>query len=131
MFVLSPLMGLTDNETETVLGVLNLSAIPGALSAGYISSNFGRTKSISAAALLFLLGGIVLICANGYSTLMCGRVITGFGVGVGLSIDPLYIAEISPKESRGALVTMSESGSRVRALFLTLSITSGVLNLEL
>ena len=30
------------------------------------------------------------------------------GVGIGISVDPLYISEISPKECRGALVTFSE-----------------------
>jgi MFS family permease len=34
--------------------------------------------------------------------------VQGFGIGAGLAIDPLYIAEVSPSMFRGKLVSMSE-----------------------
>ena len=45
--------------------------------------------------------------AGGMTLLMIGRCITGIGVGCGLSIDPLYISEISPPQHRGKMVTFS------------------------
>lgn len=39
---------------------------------------------------------------------MVGRVFVGIGVGLGLSIDPLYISEVSPPSHRGHLVSFSE-----------------------
>jgi MFS family permease len=48
-----------------------------------------------------------MTCANGYGLLMAGRVFVGLGVGFGLAIDPLYIAEVSPAAHRGELVTWS------------------------
>lgn len=46
--------------------------------------------------------------APGYTILMIGRLFVGLGVGFGLAIDPLYIAEVSPAAHRGELVTRSE-----------------------
>jgi MFS family permease len=40
----------------------------------------------------------------------------GFGIGVGLAIDPLYIAEVSPSVFRGKLVSMSEIAINVGIL---------------
>lgn len=39
---------------------------------------------------------------------MLGRMLVGLGVGTGLAIDPLYIAEVTPARHRGELVTWSE-----------------------
>lgn len=39
---------------------------------------------------------------------MFGRAFVGLGVGLGLSIDPLYISEVSPPSHRGHLVSFSE-----------------------
>lgn len=46
--------------------------------------------------------------AESYEVLLSGRIITGFGVGTGLAIAPLYMAELSPKRIRGALVSLNE-----------------------
>jgi sugar porter (SP) family MFS transporter len=46
--------------------------------------------------------------SKSYALLLFGRFFVGVGVGIGLAIDPLYIAEISPAKHRGQLVTWSE-----------------------
>ena len=48
---------------------------------------------------------------------MVGRVFVGIGVGSGLAIDPVYIAEISPAAHRGRLVTWSEIALNVGIVF--------------
>jgi len=57
---------------------------------------------------LFIIGLSVQVFAFNYLALIIGRLLVGVGVGVGLSIDPVYIAEVCPAETRGANVTMSE-----------------------
>ena len=59
-------------------------------------------------ALLFLFGNIVQHRARHYAAFVLGRVLVGFGEGTALMCDPLYVTEISPKETRGLLVTVSE-----------------------
>ena len=44
-----------------------------------------------------------------YASLLVGILFVGLGVGIGLAIDPLYIAEISPPGGRGFFVTYSEA----------------------
>ncbi|KAH8055931.1 hypothetical protein JL722_7750 [Aureococcus anophagefferens] len=44
----------------------------------------------------------------GYYMLMVGVCVVGVAVGFGLSVDPIYIAEISPQGDRGYFVTWSE-----------------------
>ena len=44
------------------------------------------------------------------------RFVTGLGVGLGLAIDPVYIAEVSPPKHRGRLVTWSETATNVGIL---------------
>ena len=55
-----------------------------------------------------------------YNLLIVGRVITGIGVGFGLSLPPLYIAEVAPHRERGGLVSFGE-------LFINLGILLGFL----
>ena len=108
VFIVKDLWSLNDGEVGLVMGSLQLCAIPGTFVAGYLSDKYGRTKSMCAAAVLFCMGGFILVFSTGKAGLVLGRIITGFGVGIGVSVDPLYISEISPKECRGALVTFSE-----------------------
>lgn len=54
--------------------------------------------------------------AGSYEVLIVGRVITGIGVGTGLTIAPLYMAELSPKRMRGALVSLTEVSINVGVL---------------
>jgi MFS family permease len=46
--------------------------------------------------------------ASGFCVLLLGRLVTGFGIGITSLIVPLYIAEISPPNIRGALITIGQ-----------------------
>ena len=66
-----------------------------------ISDRFGRTRTLAVGSGLFFAGSLLLASASTFSALLAGRMMLGIGVGAGLSIDPLYISEISPPEHRG------------------------------
>ena len=57
-----------------------------------------------------------MTCARTFEALLAFRVVTGLGVGVGLSVDPVYIAEVAPKECRGELVAWAEISINVGIL---------------
>jgi len=116
MFIAQEVFTLSNLETEIILASLNLAAIPGAILARPVSDNLGRTKTLGLASSLFLLGSIIMSLSNSFWLLLFGRIITGVGVGTGLSIDPLYIAEISPAKYRGFLVSWSEGGINIGIL---------------
>jgi MFS family permease len=99
---------LTDIQLEFFLGSINFWSMFGALLAQHVTDTYGRRKTFIIAALSFILGVAIMSPAQSFQTLMIGRSFVGMGVGVGLAIDPMYIAEVSPASRRGELVCWSE-----------------------
>ena len=97
--------GLNSCHVEVLLASLNGVAIFGALNAGWVSDRYGRTKTLAVASIIFLIGNLMMAFGMNYFMILMGRIITGTGVGFGLSIDPVYISELSPKRWRGFLTT--------------------------
>lgn len=108
---------LSDVQLEAFFGSLNLFAMVGALSSHTVNDKFGRRWSFRVAAMIFILGTILQSTAYNYVMLMFGRAFVGLGVGFGLAVDPLYIAEISPPEYRGRLVNWSEFAINLGIVF--------------
>ncbi|CAJ1911388.1 unnamed protein product [Cylindrotheca closterium] len=105
--------GLSSSERELFIGSLNLWSIFGSSMAHWICDTYGRRSSFIVAALFFIVGVIIMGLSNSYAILMIGRFLVGLGVGFGLAIDPIYIAEVTPAQYRGELVTWSEIGINV------------------
>ena len=101
-------LNLSKGQLEIFMGSLNLFAAVGAILSSTICDRYGRKGAFLVAAVGFIIGVIIQSLANSYTVLMVGRVFVGLGVGFGLAIDPIYIAEVSPAEHRGRLVTWSE-----------------------
>jgi len=85
-----------------------IGCIPGALFAGYLSDRFGRRRSLSLAAVLFLLSALGTGFSGNFSTFMLYRILGGLGVGMASVVSPIYIAEISPRHLRGKLVALNQ-----------------------
>jgi MFS family permease len=109
-------LGLSNTQLEIFNGSLNFFAALGAIAASAISDRYGRRRGFIVAAIGFIIGVLLMAFAQTYSFLMFGRVFVGLGVGFGLAIDPIYIAEISPAKHRGRLVTWSEIATNVGIL---------------
>lgn len=108
---------LSATQRELFVGSLNLWSIFGSFFAHWICDKYGRRRSFIAAAIAFIVGVVLTGVSNSYVLLMVGRFVVGLGVGFGLAIDPLYIAEVSPAAHRGELVTWSEIGINVGVVF--------------
>lgn len=87
---------------------LILGAMTGNLSAGPLSSRFGRKKILIFTALLFVLSALGSALATNYTMLIIARILGGIGVGAAILIAPVYIAEIAPAEKRGQLVSLNQ-----------------------
>lgn len=107
---------LSDAQIEILIGVLNFSAIGGAALAHVIIDKYGRRKTFMLTCVVFIVGVTCMAVAQDYYMLLAFRVLTGVGMGVGFSVDPVYIAEVSPKQYRGELVTWSEIATNVGIL---------------
>jgi sugar porter (SP) family MFS transporter len=81
--------------------------------------NLGRRMELRFAAALYLLGTSLNVASGqtalqyagtaGWATLFLGRIIFGLGVGFVMHAAPIYMAEMSPKTIRGAIVSAKET----------------------
>lgn len=107
---------LTDAGVGWAVGCVNLGAALGALAAGRLSDRFGRKKLLLFCAALFALTGPGTGWAGQFEWFIIFRLLSGIAVGIASLACPVYIAEISPTEFRGRMVS-----------FYQLAIVSGLL----
>ncbi|KAF8647905.1 hypothetical protein AX16_006437 [Volvariella volvacea WC 439] len=98
-------------EVGTMVAVLEIGAFITSVAAGQIGDNMGRKGTITWGAVIFTVGGVVQTFTTGFWSMIVGRVISGFGVGLLSTIVPIYQSEISPPEHRGALACMEFTGN--------------------
>jgi sugar porter (SP) family MFS transporter len=101
-------LGLSGVQLELCVGVINIAAAVGGVATGAIADAKGRRWTITLSNVLFLVGSLLLTLAQGFITLMVGRVCMGLGVGIALVAAPIFTAEVSPAHLRGRLVAMSD-----------------------
>lgn len=122
-FFIDPL-GLPLDQANAMEGFIVSSAligcVIGASIAGYISQKLGRKPSLILAAMLFFLSAIgsawpeIFLGMPGsggaeYAHLFVFyRILGGIGVGIASMVSPMYIAEVSPHKSRGAMVSWNQ-----------------------
>jgi len=93
------------NWQETIVSMAIAGAIVGAAAGGWINDAYGRKKATLIADVIFILGAIAMAAAADPTVLILGRFLVGLGVGVASVTAPVYIAEASPSEIRGSLVS--------------------------
>ena len=80
----------------------------GCLFAGMLSDRYGRKKILIFAAILYLVSAVGSALAVDLNTFVILRIIGGIGVGFASLVSPLYIAEISPADIRGRMVSYNQ-----------------------
>ncbi|WP_055695238.1 sugar porter family MFS transporter [Streptomyces prasinopilosus] len=100
--------GLNSFEQSSVVSVLLLGAVAGALVSGRIADRHGRRPLLAGLGVLFFLGIVVAALANGYWMLMLGRVILGLAVGGVSATVPTYLGEMAPAQIRGRVLSLNQ-----------------------
>ncbi len=100
--------GLNAAETGFAASSALLGCILGAATAGMLSDRFGRKRALILSALLFTVSAIWSAIPDNLIEFNIARIIGGIGVGMASMLSPLYIAEISPPEIRGRLVSYNQ-----------------------
>uniref|UniRef100_A0A1J3H802 Putative polyol transporter 4 n=1 Tax=Noccaea caerulescens TaxID=107243 RepID=A0A1J3H802_NOCCA len=109
---------ITEVQTEVLIGSLSIISLIGSLAGGRTSDSIGRKWTMALAALVFQAGAAVMAVAPSFEVLMIGRTFAGIGIGLGVMIAPVYIAEISPTVARGFFTSFPE-------IFINLGILLG------
>src|SRR5579883_1084385 len=88
------------------ISVVLVGCMLGALVAGSVADRVGRRATLLIAGVIFLAGAAVSALAPTEPVLLAGRFIVGIGIGFSSVVAPLYISEVAPAPSRGALVSL-------------------------
>lgn len=105
---IEPEFNLSKIELGWAVASLSLTATLAMMFAGPISDKLGRNVVLKYAALLYFFSAILSAVAPSFLILVIARLIAGIGVGVSLILAPMYIAEISPAEKRGKMVSFNQ-----------------------
>ncbi|XP_040361957.1 sugar carrier protein C-like [Rosa chinensis] len=93
-----------DSQTLTMFtSSLYLAALMASVVAATVTRKFGRKLSMLFGGLLFCSGAIINGAAKAVWMLILGRILLGFGIGFSNQSVPLYLSEMAPSKSRGAL----------------------------
>ncbi|ORX61431.1 hypothetical protein DM01DRAFT_278679 [Hesseltinella vesiculosa] len=77
---------------------------------GFVADRLGRKFLFYVAGILNVVGSIIQCTAPNLAAFLCGRVITGLGLGTFSMLVPLYQSEIARPENRGRLITLYQVG---------------------
>jgi major inositol transporter-like SP family MFS transporter len=101
-------LGLTAGTEGFVVSILIFGAAIGALIGGRLSDRYGRRHNILMLAVVFAIGTIGCVLSPSWEVLACFRFVLGIAVGGASATVPVYLAEVSPVETRGSMVTRNE-----------------------
>jgi sugar porter (SP) family MFS transporter len=118
-------LSLSPILVEVVTSWVTLGALAGSLAGGELADRIGRRKALLVAGALFAVGAAVEAAAPGVTTLVAGRLIVGFGVGVAAVAAPLYASELAPADRRGRFVSSYQLAITV-GIFLAYLVDQGL-----
>nr|GEV32986.1 plastidic glucose transporter 4 [Tanacetum cinerariifolium] len=103
-------LGIVENTVLQgwVVSTLLAGATVGSFTGGSLADHFGRTKTFILDAIPLTVGAFLCASAQNVETIIIGRLLSGFGIGISSAIVPLYISEISPTEIRGTLGSINQ-----------------------
>ncbi|MER2134697.1 MAG: sugar porter family MFS transporter [Arthrobacter sp.] len=101
-------LGLTPLTTGMVTSALLFGAAFGALAGGRLSDRYGRRRMIMALAAVFLIGTLGVSFAPNVEVMVPFRFVLGLAVGGASAMVPVFLAEMSPADRRGQMVTRNE-----------------------
>ena len=100
------------SESPLMQGVAMTTALigclVGAMVAGSAADRYGRKPLLMLAAVLFTVSAIATGLFNDFTMFNIARFVGGVGIGVASALSPMYIAEVSPAEIRGRMVSLNQ-----------------------
>lgn len=111
----SPAQAGIINDLELSLGqyswfgsILTIGAMLGAMMSGKIADKLGRKSTMGFLELFCIVGWLGILFAKNAWLLDVGRLAVGYGIGVTSYVVPVYIAEVTPKDLRGAFTAVNQ-----------------------
>lgn len=90
-----------ESTASWIAAMAALPMAPGCLICGWLMEKFGRRNAHYMVSAPFLLGWILIACANNLALILLGRFFTGLCVGLIGPLGPVFISETSSPQLRG------------------------------
>ena len=101
---------ITDNPNMQglAMSIALAGCLLGALTTGTLADGYGRKPLLVIAALIFLISAYGTGAYDDFIIFLVARFVGGIAIGIASGLSPMYIAEISPAEIRGKLVSLNQ-----------------------
>ena len=102
--------GITDSPLMQGVAMTTalIGCLVGAMVAGGAADRYGRKPLLMLSAVLFTISAIATGLFNDFTMFNIARFIGGVGIGVASALAPMYIAEVSPPDIRGRMVSLNQ-----------------------
>jgi inositol transporter-like SP family MFS transporter len=85
-----------------------LGAALGAIIGGFLADKYGRKFIYTYNLIVYMVGVLLIMCSVNFPMLLCGFLITGISVGIGVPASWTYISESSEVNNRGRNICISQ-----------------------
>lgn len=75
---------------------------------GAISDWIGRRPMLIVSSMLYFISGLIMLWSPNVYVLLIARLLDGFGIGLAVTLVPIYISETAPADIRGSLNTLPQ-----------------------
>jgi len=102
--------GITDSPLMQGVAMTTalVGCLAGAMVAGALADRYGRKPLLMLSAVLFTVSAVATGLFDDFTLFNIARFIGGVGIGVASALAPMYIAEVSPAEIRGRMVSLNQ-----------------------
>jgi SP family sugar porter-like MFS transporter len=102
--------GISDSPLMQGLAMTTalIGCLVGAMVAGGAADKYGRKPLLMTSAVLFTVSAIATGLFNDFILFNIARFVGGIGIGVASALAPMYIAEVSPADIRGRMVSLNQ-----------------------
>ncbi|XP_056249822.1 solute carrier family 2, facilitated glucose transporter member 1 [Seriola aureovittata] len=93
------------------VSIKDFGALLGSLGVKYVADSYGRRNSILIVNCLSVVGACLMSASKAcesFEVLILGRLVFGLFCGLVMTLNPLYIQEVSPTNLRGAFATLNQ-----------------------
>ncbi|MED6148535.1 Monosaccharide-sensing protein 2 [Stylosanthes scabra] len=105
---IKPDLSLKTSEEGLVVAMSLVGATLITTCSGAVSDWLGRRPLLIISSLFYFLSGLVMLWSPNVYVLCIARLLDGFGIGLAVTLAPVYISETAPPDIRGSLNTLPQ-----------------------